>query len=99
MANSMGIIRSGFTAAAWCRNPHLQTLVPRLLAPKQPLRLLDERLELPDDDFVDLCWTKTPADGEPVIAVFHGLEGSIHSPYANGIMHAIQAHGLRAVHA
>jgi uncharacterized protein len=59
------------------------------------LDLLPERLELPDGDFVDLCWTQNTSG--PVIAVFHGLEGSISSPYANSIMTAIQNRGWRGV--
>ncbi|MDX1519338.1 MAG: hydrolase [Gammaproteobacteria bacterium] len=87
------ITKSRFIPAPWCRGAHAQTLLPRIISPRFPLDLLDERLELPDGDFVDLCWTNTPEDGDPVIAIFHGLEGSVHSPYANGILHAIGQRG------
>ncbi len=50
---------------------------------------------MPDGDFVDLCWTMN--ENGPVVAVFHGLEGSIHSPYATGIMASLQRHGWRGV--
>lgn len=88
------MIASGlYKPAFWCKNPHLQTLLPRIIFPGFKLEFIEERLELPDGDFVDLCWTSTPKNGEPVVAVFHGLEGSIKSPYANGIMHAIKKRG------
>ncbi|MCG8324069.1 MAG: hydrolase, partial [Thiotrichales bacterium] len=82
----MPLIPSTFAPANGCRNPHVQTLLPRFLSPKHELPLIDERLELPDGDFVDLRWTSIPADGDPIIAIFHGLEGSVNSPYANGIV-------------
>lgn len=63
--------------------------------PSKTLDLFPERLELPDGDFVDLCWTRNT--GGPIIAVFHGLEGSIDSPYAISIMSAIQNRGWRGV--
>ncbi len=87
------ITTGNFTPGPWCRHPHLQTLLPRVIAPRHDLELVDERLELPDGDFVDLCWTRTPQTGEPVVIIFHGLEGSIRSPYANGMLHAIRMHG------
>jgi predicted alpha/beta-fold hydrolase len=52
-------------------------------------------LELPDGDFVDLDWT--PASNQPLVTVFHGLEGSIDSKYAVGIMAAIHRRGWRGV--
>ena len=63
------------------------------------LPLRGERLELPDGDFVDLCWTVTASDAvqTPVIAVFHGLEGSIHSPYAMPLLKQISDAGWQGV--
>jgi hypothetical protein len=86
-----------FIAAAYCRNPHLQTLWPRLFHRHYKQPYLGERLELPDGDFVDLCWAGNCTSTRPVVAVFHGLEGSIHSPYAGGIMQAIVNQGWRCV--
>jgi len=58
-----------------------------------------ERFELPDGDFVDGVWAlPEPADPKaPVVMVLHGLEGSIESPYARGILRALAARGWRAV--
>lgn len=84
----------GFDAPPWCRNPHLQTLLPRLrVGPALPLRR--ERLELPDGDFVDLDWA--PRAHGPIVIVLHGLEGSSRSPYMRGILHALDRQGFRAV--
>lgn len=54
-----------------------------------------ERWELPDGDFLDLDWT--PASSGPIVIVLHGLEGSASSPYARGILHAIDAWGWRGL--
>ena len=62
---------------------------------RPPLHTTRERLELADGDFLDLAWTIQ--DSTSIILVLHGLEGSIRSPYAAGILHALQLIGWRAV--
>lgn len=89
------IIQSSYQPAWWLPEAHSQTLWPYLFRRKHTLQYINERLELPDGDFVDCCWT-TNTSG-PIVAVFHGLEGSIHSPYAAAIMAAIHALGWRGV--
>ncbi len=89
------IVKSRFQPAWWLADAHAQTLWPQLF--RRPIRiaLRPERLELPDGDFVDLCWTRKNTG--PIVAVFHGLEGSINSSYARGMMAAIEARGWRGV--
>lgn len=87
-----------FKPAAWCKSPHLQTLWPRVFKPDYKNEFISERLELNDGDFVDLCWTEKPQNNnKPIVIVFHGLEGSINSPYAEGIMNTIHENGWRGV--
>lgn len=83
------IINSEFRPAWWCKHRHLQTIFPRLR--KQPsLILKHEQLDLPDGDFLDLAWTEDTEDkNSPIIILLHGLEGSINSPYARGILKTI----------
>lgn len=85
-----------FQSAWWLRGPHLQTIWPTLC--RRPLRHLSlkrERFELEDGDFIDLDWTEKK-DG-PIVLILHGLEGSIHSPYAKGMLQAISKQGWRGV--
>ncbi len=76
-------------------NRHLQTMLPRLIRRKLRFTPHWQRLELPDGDFVDLAWSEDPhqARHKPRLVVFHGLEGSLHSPYAHGLIHAAMQRG------
>jgi predicted alpha/beta-fold hydrolase len=87
------IIRSQFEPATGLANSHLQTLLPTLYRRNSDARFTSQTLNLPDGDFVDLAWTDKPRNGRPIVILFHGLTGSIHSPYARGMMQAIQQQG------
>lgn len=88
-------MQNQFKPAWWLRNPHLQTLWAALLRPKLKLPIRPERLELPDGDFLDLAWV---GDGfGPRVLILHGLNGSIDSPYARGILQTINNRGWRGV--
>ncbi len=80
-------------------NPHLQTMLPRLIRRRLQFTPQWQRLELPDGDFVDLAWSEDPhaAKHKPRLVVFHGLEGSLHSPYAHGLINAARARGWLGV--
>lgn len=79
-------------------NPHLQTILPTLLNKREAVRFHHERLELEDGDFLDLAWHALPTEDErPVIIIFHGLEGSVYSPYAFRQMRALDRAGFNSV--
>ncbi|MFG6160451.1 hydrolase [Halomonas sp. 1390] len=87
-----------FRAPPGLCNRHLQTLLPRAL-PRPALEWAGERLELPDGDFVELAWARpapTRSDA-PLFVLFHGLEGSIDSPYARALLNTAAGLGWRAV--
>lgn len=86
---------STFKPAWWCRNPHLQTILPVFLRRRLHPPLRRERLELPDGDFIDLDWTLN--DSGPIVALFHGLEGSSRSHYGRGMLAVLPRYGLRGV--
>ena len=81
-------------------NRHLQTMLPRLIRRKVKFDAHWQRLELPDGDFVDLAWSEDPqqAKHKPRLVVFHGLEGSLNSPYAHGLIEAAQKRGWLGVY-
>ncbi|WP_417607015.1 hydrolase [Oceanimonas baumannii] len=88
---------SRFQPSWWARHAHLQTILARYLhRTRQPYR--NERLELPDGDFVDLSWA-TPLQDEsrPLVVLFHGLEGSVQSHYVQGMMAVLHSTGWQPV--
>jgi predicted alpha/beta-fold hydrolase len=89
------IVRAEFDPPWWLRNRHLQTIVPNTFRRPPRLELRRETVELPDGDFVHADWT--PRTEGPIVALLHGLEGNINSPYAAGMLHALHAAGWRAV--
>ena len=54
-----------------------------------------EVLQLPDNDFLELAWTDlpTPKSNKPIIIILHGLEGSVDSHYAKGMLQALKDRG------
>jgi predicted alpha/beta-fold hydrolase len=52
-----------------------------------------ERIELADGDFIDIDWG--PQHDGPVVLLLHGLEGSIRSHYAAGLMHSLGNRGFQ----
>lgn len=90
---------SGFVPAPALSNPHMQTLLPRLLYSGRGIDVVSQELALPDGDFVDLAWGNPPDTGshKPIVVIFHGLEGSVHSPYAGGILKALAQRGWHGV--
>ncbi|CFR27788.1 putative hydrolase [Yersinia frederiksenii] len=93
------LMHESFRPLAGASNPHLQTLLPRLVRRHVQLQPFWQRLELPDGDFVDLAWSENPALAreKPRVVLFHGLEGNFYSPYAHGLLHAWQAEGWLGV--
>jgi len=73
----------------------MQTLWPVLFKKRYPLDLRNERFELDDGDYLELCWSCNNS-GKTVL-ILHGLEGSIHSHYARGIVYRLQQSGYTSV--
>jgi len=88
-----------YRAPAWLRGPHLQTIVPSVLARRPAVDYRRERWDTPDGDFIDLDWLASPPGGRggALLALFHGLEGSSDSHYARALMAEAGARGLDAV--
>lgn len=88
-----------FNPMRWAKNPHLQTLLPRIVRRTPQLTPYWQRLNLPDNDFVDLAWSEDPtmARNKPRLVIFHGLEGGFSSPYAHGMLAAAKERGWLSV--
>lgn len=86
-----------YTAPSWLPGGNLQTIWPALYArrvrgPRPSYRR--ERWDTPDGDFIDVDWLQA-SDGEALLVLFHGLEGSSESHYAQAFAEFAREHGLR----
>lgn len=97
-----------YRSPIWLAGGHLRTIWPALLCPRPAVRFQRERLATPDGDFLDLDWlavghhaeaeaTEAPLTGAPLVAMFHGLEGSSNSHYCRAMMAALAIRGWRGV--
>ena len=71
----------------WLPGGHLQTIWPALYAKRfsnSPVNWRRERWTTPDQDFVDVdfCEAAASDSAKPLLVLFHGLEGSSSSHYA-----------------
>ena len=85
--NRYMIVSSEFIPGKGMRNPHIQSLLPMLVGARAKIVTRRERLDLPDGDFLDLEWVGS-GDG-PIVALFHGMAGSLESPYIRRMMQMI----------
>lgn len=80
-----------FRAPWWQPGGHVQTIWSALcsrrsVAGDAPLRWRRERWETPDGDFIDVDFSgHEPAAQAPILVLFHGLEGSSSSHYAQAL--------------
>lgn len=84
-----------FAPAWFLRNRHVQTLWGKLARklPPAPTRL--ERWDTPDGDFLELHRLEGRADS-PRLVILHGLEGTVRSHYAQGLLHEAARRGWAA---
>lgn len=84
-----------FSPAWVLRNRHVQTLWGKLARklPPAPTRL--ERWDTPDGDFIELHRIAGEAN-TPRLVLLHGLEGTIRSHYAQGLLHEANRRGWAA---
>ena len=92
-----GEIHTGFLPAWWLRGAHLQTVWGRLARSRRQVPLRREALTAPDGDtlYVDHA-DVVLSNRAPPLLILHGLEGSSHSVYAQGMLALAVKAGLRA---
>lgn len=86
-----------YTAPAWLPGGNLQTIWPALYA-RSVLGLRPqfrrERWRTPDGDFIDVDWLQPSEPGETLLVLFHGLEGSSQSHYAQAFADFARERGM-----
>lgn len=87
-----------FTSPRWLRGGHAQTIYPQFV--RRPLvRYRREHVDTADGDFWEFDWLAAApaAPDAPLVALFHGLEGSAQSHYALLLMTLAGEMGWRGV--
>jgi uncharacterized protein len=84
-----------FKPAWWLRNNHLQTIFARYIGRRRDIQTRREIFELSDGDFLDCRWVG--GQHGPIVVILHGLEGSVESHYAKGMLKATAENGWRGV--
>ena len=91
----------GYRAPPWLPGGNAQTIWPALFARRFEGAVPSferERWTTPDGDFVDVDWTAmdgASSSERPLLVLFHGLEGSSQSHYAQAFAHCARASGWR----
>jgi predicted alpha/beta-fold hydrolase len=87
-----------YTAPRWLPGGNLQTIWAALYARRAEAgvpALHRERWRTPDGDFIDVDFAHAPAGpGKPLLVLFHGLEGSSSSHYAQAFAAYAVANGM-----
>ena len=76
-------------------NGHLSTIFHATIRFVAGVRYERERITLPDDDFVDLDWSRVGS--KKLALISHGLEGDSRTPYMKGMVRAFNRRGWDAV--
>ncbi|MDQ2931461.1 MAG: hydrolase [Gemmatimonadota bacterium] len=84
-----------YRPAWWIPGAHLRTLGGKFMRSRDPGATRVERWETDDDDFLDIHRLDAPP-GAPRLLILHGLEGSIRSHYAGGLLREAQRRGWAA---
>lgn len=74
-----------YSPAWWIPGGHLQTLWGKLFRRRVPLPTTLLRWDTPDGDFLEVHRLAAP-EGAPRLLLLHGLEGTVRSHYAQGLL-------------
>lgn len=88
-----------YKPAWWVPGGHAQTLWGKVVRRQQPVPTRIERWETPDDDFLEVHRLDAPANGPanaPHVLLLHGLEGTVQSHYAQGLLGEMRRRGWSA---
>jgi predicted alpha/beta-fold hydrolase len=84
-----------YSPAWWVPGGHLQTLWGKLFRKRIPAPTALERWDTPDGDFVELH-RLSASEGSPRLVLLHGLEGTVRSHYAQGLLGEARRRGWAA---
>lgn len=85
-----------FRPAWWLPGPHLPTVWGKLARRLPDAHERVERWRAPDGDELSVARLDAASPGAPLLVMLHGLEGTVRSKYAQGLMHQARARGWGA---
>ena len=92
MKYTMPIVTSTYQAPPfYLFNGHMETIVPSVTRKVEGVEYQRERIETPDDDFLDLDWLQSGND--KVLIISHGLEGNSGRHYVKGMAKLFNQNG------
>ncbi len=87
-----------FKPPFYLKNSHIQTLFATFFRKDRLEKFEVEEFTLSDGDFIETVWKESkPIDNRPIVVLFHGLAGSVCSPYIIGQMNALKEQGYAVV--
>jgi len=89
------INRSDYKAPLFLQNGHIQSIYPTLFRRFDTGFYERERIFTPDDDFLDIDWSRTGSNKLAIIS--HGLEGNSHRNYVVGMVKMLNRNGWDAL--
>lgn len=93
----MPIIKnSSFPAQTLLSNGHLQTIYPFFFRKVKNLKYHRNRIDTPDQDFLDLDYAPVP-NTDSLVILTHGLEGRSDTQYMMGMAREFNSHGVDAL--
>jgi predicted alpha/beta-fold hydrolase len=84
-----------YSPSWWLRNGHVQSIYPSVFRRLDDDSFVRERIQTPDDDFLDLDWCCS--GNKRLVILTHGLEGHSRRPYMLGMAAAAINHGWDAL--
>lgn len=79
----------------WLFNGHLETVIPSIFRKIGGVDYTRERIDTPDQDFLDLDWSCVGSDS--LVVISHGLEGSSDRHYAKALVKLFNQQGIDAL--
>jgi len=84
-----------YSPAWWIPGGHLQTLWGKLFRRQKPAQTVVKRWDTPDGDFLEVH-RLAALERQPRVLLLHGLEGTIRSHYAQGLLNEAARRGWGA---
>lgn len=91
----MPVISSTYRSPLFFGNAHIQTVFPSVFRKVKGVHYQRERVDTPDNDFLDLDWSRRGSRKVGIIC--HGLEGNTSRHYVRGMAKALNQIGCDAL--